>query len=111
MSILKSAFSDVEMIDTPVGDIIRKIILVNENQTVSVDGKDAYNIWLTRAIVFFAGDREVSFEKDSIPFSEEIIIRRGYKLVEKCVDNKFFLEGWPDGMTPNCNRDIVTIGE
>lgn len=108
---IKSAFSDVEMIDTPVDDVIHKIILINENQTVSLDGEIAFDIWLTRTIIFFVGDREVSFEKDTIPFSEEIIVRRGYNLVEKSVENKFFLEGWPEGMTPRYKRDLVSITE
>ena len=42
------------------------------------DDVELYKVWLTRGIIFYVDGRAISFEKDSIPFTEEIIIRRGY---------------------------------
>lgn len=80
---IKSAFTDVKMISTPVNEVITSVKLVNEQQKVSIKDELKYEVWLTRAIIFEAGEREISFEKDTVPFSEEITIRRGYNLMEK----------------------------
>ena len=50
---------------------------------MAIDGEPAYEVWLTRAIIFEVGGREISFEKDTVPFSEEITIQRGYNLIDK----------------------------
>ena len=102
---IKSAFSETEQIITPIMGDITKIMLVNENQCVESEGK-SYDVWLTRAIIFVVDGREISFEKDCVPFSEEIIIRRGYNLVEKISDEKEFLEGWNDDAKATCKREI-----
>lgn len=106
---VKSAFKDTEMIITPVDGLVDKIILINENQKLSKNNKDRYNVWLTRAIIFFVDGREISFEKDNVPFSEEIIIQRGYNLIEKISDEKEFLKSWSEGFDPECTRDIIEI--
>ena len=106
---VKSAFRDTEMITTPVGGTIDKILLVNENQKISKNDEELYNVWLTRAIIFFVDGREISFEKDNVPFSEEIIIQRGYDLIEKLSDEKEFLTSWSEGFVPTCARDIIEI--
>lgn len=106
---IKSAFKNTKMITTPVDGIIDKIILVNENQKLSKNNEALYNVWLTRAIIFFVGEREISFEKDNIPFSEEIIIRRGYNLFEKLSDEKEFLMSWDKGFIPECTRENIEI--
>ena len=69
---IKSAFKDVEMISTPVDEDITSVKVVNEQQTMAINGQPAYEVWLTRAIIFEVGGREISFEKDTVPFSEEI---------------------------------------
>lgn len=106
---IKSAFVNTEMIATPIKGVIEKIILVNENQQLFKDSVELYNVWLTRAIIFFVDGREVAFEKDIIPFSEEIIIRRGYDLIEKLSDEKEFLASWGEGVVPKCIREIEEI--
>ena len=60
-------------------------------------------------MVFFVDGHEISFEKDSIPFSEEIIIRRGYDLVDKMISEKEFLESWGEGVEPRCFRQIEEL--
>ena len=41
--------------------------------------------------------------------SEEIIIQRGYDLIEKLSDEKEFLTSWSEGLVPECTRDIIEI--
>lgn len=106
---IKSAFNDTEMIITPINGIIEKVLLVNENQQLFKNGEELYNVWLTRGIIFVVGGREISFEKDSVPFSEELIIQRGYDLIEKFSDEKEFLESWEGGIEPRCMREVVVI--
>lgn len=106
---IKSAFTDVEQIDTPIGAPIDEIRLVNENQRIYVNGECTYDVWLTRAFIFVVDGREVLFEKDVVPFSEEIIIMRGYDLEGQLSNEKLFLEGWDEGIEPECHRDIVVI--
>lgn len=104
-----SLFDDVEQIDTPVAEAIRKITLVNENQRIYENGEQTYNVWLTRGIIFHFKEREISFEKDNVPFSEEIIIQRGYNLIDKFSSKNDFLEGWDKNKTPECIREAVII--
>lgn len=106
---VKSAFKDTEMVTTPVNGIIEKVLLVNENQQIFKGGIEQYNVWLTRGIIFFANGREISFEKDNIPFSEEIIIQRGYNLIDKFSDEKEFLTSWGEEVTPQCHRQIEEV--
>lgn len=106
---IKSFFDNVEQIDMPISEKITKITLVNENQRIYENGKQTYNVWLTRGIIFHFKEREISFEKDSVPFSEEIIIQKGYGLINKFSDEKDFLEGWADEKIPACSREILTI--
>lgn len=106
---IHSAFEDTQQIVTPIDGKIEKILLVNENQTISVQQKLTYDVWLTRGLIFFVDGREISFEKDSVPFSEEIIINRGYNLLQKFSDEKDFLDGWDKGITPECHRQVIEL--
>jgi len=106
---IKSAFKDVEMISTPVGEEITSVKMVNEQQTMAINGEPAYEVWLTRAIIFEVGDREISFEKDTVPFSEEITIQRGYDLIDKISDNDDFLEEWDEEYSPAYKREVVVV--
>ncbi len=106
---ISSAFKDVEMVNTPVNDVIKSVRIINEQQKISKDGEEGYEVWLTRAIIFAVGDREISFEKDTVPFSEEIIIQKGYNLTELIADNTGFLDDWDDDIIPECIREIIDI--
>ena len=46
------------------------------------------------------GGQEISFEKDTVPFSEEIIIKRGDELIDKIADNDDFLQEWDEEYSP-----------
>ncbi len=104
-----SALKDVEMIITPVNDVIKSIRVINEKQKITQNEEDSYEVWLTRAIIISVGGREISFEKDTVPFSEEIIIRKGYNLAESIADNSSFMDGWDEGIVPECKREIIDI--
>ncbi len=108
-AMIKSAFKDVEMISTPVGEEITSVKIVNEQQSMAINGEPAYEVWLTRAIIFEVGGREISFEKDTVPFSEEITIQRGYNLIDKVSDNDDFLEEWDDEYLPEYKREVIEI--
>ena len=107
-SAIQSAFKNSEMISTPIGGRIDYITVVNEHQKVK-NLKDDYEVWLTRGIIFSVDGREISFEKDNVPFSEEIIIRHGYNLLEKFTDVNDFLEGWEKGILAECHREVIEM--
>ena len=106
---IKSAFKNTEMINTPVRGKITKINLINENQRISENGVVQYDVWITRGIIFYVNDREISFEKDNVPFSEEILIQRGYDLKGTYSDVNEFLSSWSEEIEPECLRQIVEI--
>lgn len=106
---VKSAFTDTEMIVTPVEGNLERIVLVNENQKIVTDCDIPYDVWLTRGIILHVNGREISFEKDNVPFSEEIIIRKGYDLLDQFADENDFLEGWNTKNKPQCKRQIVVF--
>ena len=107
---VKSLLKDVELITTKINKIIKKIILVNEDQQLFVNKLQTYDVWLTRAIIFvFEDGKELMFQKDIVPFSEEIDIRTGYQLLEEIPSEKAFLEGWEDAFSPKCIREIITL--
>ncbi len=108
---IQSFFVNVTQIDTPVDETIQKIIVVNENQRMFQNSMQTYDVWLTRGVVFFVGGREISFQKDVVPFSEEIIIRQGYDLINEFDGTDVFLTNWEDdiGFKPECDREYITI--
>ena len=108
-AMIKSAFKDVEMITTPIGEEITGVKLINEQQKIKKNGEQLYDVWLTRAIIIEVGEREVLFEKDIVPFSEEILIYRGYNLIEKVSDNRGFLEEWDDEYSPEYKREVLEV--
>ncbi|MCR5835054.1 MAG: hypothetical protein K6G88_00940 [Lachnospiraceae bacterium] len=78
--------------------------MVNEQQTMAINGELAYEVWFTRAIIIEVGGREISFEKNTVLFSEEITIQRGYDLIDKISDNDDFLEAWDEKYSPAYKR-------
>ncbi|WP_189281406.1 hypothetical protein [Agathobacter ruminis] len=97
------------MISTPVDEEITSVKIVNEQQTMAINGEPAYEVWLTRAIIFEVGGRETSFEKDTVPFSEEITIQRGYDLIDQISGNDDFLEAWDEEYSPAYKREVVVV--
>jgi len=105
---ITSGLENTEQIDDVVEDIITEIRIVNENQQLFENGKQTYDVWLTRGIIFVCGEREIALEKD-IWFSEEIAISKGYDTIKQFSDPKKFTEDWPNRKTANCSREIITL--
>ena len=107
---LKSGIMDGKQIDMPIGEKIKEIHLINENQRIYQKGKQSYDVWLTRGIIFVLSDREVSFEKE-IWFSEDININRGYDLINTFASTDKFLEGWEEDndILPECSREVIIV--
>ncbi|MDO4515252.1 MAG: hypothetical protein Q4B72_14630 [Lachnospiraceae bacterium] len=106
---IKSAFVEGHLTDTPVNGIINQIKMVNEHQQVFVNDTLEYDVWLTRGIIFFVNGREISFEKDIVPFSEELNIRKGYELIDSFGEKEDFTEGWDEDTRAQVEREVITI--
>lgn len=63
-------------VDTPIGQVIQDIRIVEDTHIMSKGNEDLYEFGYTKAIVFVLSDRQVVFEKD-VWFSEDIFIYRG----------------------------------
>lgn len=106
---VKSYLAGVEMVPTSVDKVITSVKVVNELQKMAINGMPAYEVWLTRAIIIEVGDSEILFEKEAVPFSEQINIRRGSNLLEQVSDNDDFLETWDASCTPEYSREVIEI--
>ena len=107
---IKSLLKNVEQITTKIEKKIKKIFLVNENQQTYENGIQTYNVWLTRAVIFiFDDDKELMFQKDITPFSEEIVIKKGYDLLKEIPSEDAFLDGWGDNIEPKSSRELITL--
>ncbi|MCD7723276.1 MAG: hypothetical protein LUH82_04940 [Clostridiales bacterium] len=81
-----------QMIKMPVNAQIARITVINEHQKLFKDGIQTYDVQLTRGIIFELSDGlEILFEKD-IWLSEDITIRKGYKLIDKIASTD--TNGW-----------------
>ena len=111
-----SAVQNEEMVDIPVGRIIKKIEVINENQIQYKAGDVLYDNWVTRGIIFYFEDgEEISFEKD-IWFSEEILIERGRNLLGRFSSTEEFSEAWESDdenvkslYSGKATREVVSI--
>lgn len=106
---IHSALEGVTQIDTPINGCIEKVVLVNENQQVFENGTQTYDVWLTRGVIFMVDGREISFEKQNWPHSEEINIERGYNLIDKFGDVRDFSEDWDPGIKAVAVRENVVL--
>ena len=106
---IQSAFIDINQIETPIEQIIKKITLVNEQQIAFIN-EQCYSLWITRAIIFHLENRDIYFEKDNTAFSEEIIIKRGHNLLEEFPKrNDYFLDEWNSNVVPEVKTEFITI--
>lgn len=106
---IHSYFSNIKQIDTPINETINKITLVNEFQSVKINGT-CYNLWVTRSIIFNLENKDICFEKDPTSFSEEIEIKRGHNLIKDYPKrNDYFLGEWIEGISPSIKTEFITI--
>ena len=104
-----SALQGITQVKTFVNETIRKIRIVNEEQRLSQNGELLYQVFLTRGIIFELDSREISFEKDQLPFSEEIYIQRGHQLLDFFSDPENFKSDWDEDVKPECIRQVIEI--
>ncbi len=96
-------------VTTPFNRVIKKILIIQENQRLYENDKQIYDVWLTRGVLFDFGDGQLAFEKDNW-LSSEIFIRRGYELLKEFApEDEFMKEEWPDGVRGECSRIIEQI--
>jgi len=77
---------------------------------VFADNEMKYDWWETRAIIFKFADRELAFEKQACWFSQEIVINRGYDLIDKLEDGKQIEENFEESdSTVKVSRKIVEL--
>ena len=98
-----------ELVRTPFKTTIRGVEIVQENQRLFERGKQIYDVWLTRGIVFDFGDRQLSFEK-AVWFSEDIYIQRGYDLAKKFSKVEAFINSdWNESIVAECSRETIAL--
>ena len=100
--IANSKWCDVEsMINNDVNqncinEKIQKILLVNDHTILKIDQHVEYDMWDTKAIIFYFENYELCFAKQDCWFSQEIEIYKGYNLWEKISDGKDILNDFDD---------------
>lgn len=107
---IKTMMDEGEMIETPVNDTIRSIIVINDDETVS-HATEQRTFSSTKGIIFrLNSGNEISFEIGTW-FSEFIAVRRGYNLIEQFTSTKDFLEEWEDspGYQASVERNIIIL--
>lgn len=98
------------LISSPVGETVKEIRIVQENQKLFENGTQTYNVWVTRGIIFDFGDHQFAFEKP-VWFSEDIYVHKGYDLITKFTStDEFVNDDWCDGCKAECERKIVSFG-
>ncbi|MBO5604978.1 MAG: hypothetical protein J5915_06300 [Acidaminococcaceae bacterium] len=107
---IKTMMDEGEMIENPVNDTIRSIIVINDNETIN-HAAEQRTFSSTKGIIFqLSSGNEISFEIGTW-FSEFITVRRGYNLIEHITSTKEFLEEWEDSpdYRPSVERSIITL--
>ncbi len=97
-------------IEIPILHAVTDVILVQENQSLFEQETQLYDVWITRGIILELDDLQIAFEKP-IWFSEDIIIRRGYDLIEtfRPVDEITNANNWLEGTTMKCARFLEKL--
>lgn len=80
-----------EINETDVNEKITKVVLVNDHTTLHINQNAEYDMWDTKAIIFYFENFEICFAKQDCWFSQEIEIYKGYNLIEKVGDGKDIL--------------------
>lgn len=99
-----------EFISSPVNEVVKNILIVNENQRLYKGDIQIYDVWVTRGIVFDFGDHQIAFEK-AVWFSEDIIIHKGNDLILQFRPSQDFCneQSWAEGLRAECSREIITM--
>lgn len=98
----------LHFINNPVGEIIQGVSLIQENQRVFSGQEQLYDVWLTRGMIIDLPGHQIAFEKD-VWFSEEIIIHKGYSLLDQFVPADKFGNDWDGSIRTECERTVITL--
>lgn len=110
LSISQSNWTEVEprfnndIKETHIDEVVQKVILVNDHTVL----KD-YDMWETKAIVFYFDGFELCFEKQGCWFSMEIVIHKGYDTLNVIDDGKDILNDFDRSTSISIERTIVEI--
>lgn len=108
-SSIQSLIKENKMIEMPINMLINEIDVINEHQELFEDGKQTYDVWLTRGIIFKLEDEtEISLEKN-VWFSEMITVDKGKKLLEKFTPVQEFTEDWEQNFHAKCSREALKL--
>ena len=104
------AVSKKDFIETPINETIKQIHVIQENQKLFENGNQTYDVWLTRGLIIDFGDHQISFEK-AVWFSEDIIIRKGYNLIDEFDSTESFTDSkhWAPGITASSTRKTIIL--
>lgn len=100
-----------EVSENIINERISKIVLVNDHTTLKSNGTIEYDMWDTKAIIFYFNDYEICFMKQDCWFSQEIEVFKGYNLLSKVGDGKGILEDFEGSNIKqvSVDRDFITI--
>lgn len=100
-----------DIIETNINEKIDKIQLINDHTTLRIKQNIEYDMWETKAMIFFMKNHEICFLKQDCWFSQEIEIYKGYDLINKVGDGKGIKEDFNDDDTKlvTVERSIVEI--
>lgn len=102
--------TEKDFVSTPIKEKVTSVQIVQEHQELFENNQKTYDVWVTRGIIIDFEDHELAFEKP-IWFSEDIVIRKGYNLIEKFqpVEEICKAENWKDGVKMLCSREVITL--
>lgn len=99
--------NEKEFISTPLMETVKSVFVVQENQRLYKNGKQIYDVWLTRGLIFDFGTHQFSLEKAAW-LSEDIYIQKGYELINTFSPAENFANSdWDEGITAECSREII----
>lgn len=106
---MRSMLKGVMMTDHAIGRQIIEIRVINENKRLFEQGKQIYDVCLTRGLIFVLTDGyEVAFEKQTW-FSEMMSIHEGHNLIDKFVPTSEFCKDWDPRYRAECERQTVVL--
>ena len=102
--------ADKKFVSIPIKEKVAAVRIVQEQQKLFENSQQLYDVWVTRGIILDFSDYEMAFEKP-VWFSEDIVIRKGYNLIEKFqpVDEICKAGKWKKGVIMECSRQVVSI--
>lgn len=108
----KTKWDNVDTMNSDeIHETINKIALVNDHTILKIDDDVAYDMWDTKALIFYFKDYELCFLKQDCWFSQENEIYKGHNLIANIGDGYGILEDFTEDDTKEAfvERKIVEI--